>query len=148
MNTKFKIALKFLSLYIFLFYFSFGIYAHTKCSNTSSINTNIRKLAPNENLANLDSDEFVRKYQSIEDWMLKIEIKKVNHEDQKQLEEWMFDEYFWKIEKPAWDETPTEDPREIESWMMNIDIQKFGCINIYSDFKEKEWMKVHTFFIL
>ena len=70
------------------------------------------------------------------------------NEEKKMLEEWMFDEYFWKISQPEWEEEPIEQIIEIEDWMKTFNVIYMGSNDVFSGFVEKNWMKNHNFLIL
>jgi len=137
MKSRAKTIVKFLSLSIILSCFVFGLYAQNKYSSLLTLNTNISKLKtlPKTN------NKLQVKLAILEE----LEIVEENQE----LEGWMLDSKFWEIVKKfEWDEEPFEEPSEIEAWMTKFKINNICCVDIYSDFVEKEWMKEHSFFIL
>ena len=137
MKTLAKSIVKFLSLSVILSCFVFGLYAQNKYSSLLALNT---KISNHKTLPKIDNKLQVK--------LTILEELEIIEENQK-LEDWMLDSKFWKIVKKfEWDEEPFEEPSEIEDWMTKFKIQKVECINIYSDFLEKEWMKEHNFFIL
>ena len=137
MTSNVKTIAKFVSLSIILSSFVFGLYAQNKFSNYLATNSKTTKYKTmpktnttnNKNLAILEEKEIVEEKCIIENWML--------------------DDKFWELtNKFEWDKEPVEEQREIEDWMYKFKIQRVGCVDIYSDFAEKEWMKEHSFFIL
>lgn len=158
MKTQIKTLIKFSSLLFAFAVLVLGLYA----SNNHDISTEIyaqstkRKISSNPNnnkdlkLALLDN-EIIESQRNLENWMFqKLEIQDDQLTRERELQEWMFDSYFWKIESEIWNESVVEEEREIEEWMQNFKIKKssFMSIDIYSDFEEKEWMKKHSFIIL
>ncbi|MCD4835013.1 MAG: hypothetical protein K8R31_14540 [Bacteroidales bacterium] len=139
MKFRAKTIVKFLSLSIILSCFVFGLYAQNKYSNLIALNT---KISNHKTLPKTDNKLQVK--------LAILEELEIVEENQK-LESWMLDSKSWEIVKKfKWDEEPVEEEREIEKWMINFKVIKEACmcIDIYSDFVEKEWMKNHNFFIL
>ncbi len=139
MKFRAKTIVKFLSLSIILSSFVFGLYAQNKCSTLLALNT---KISNHKTLTKTDNKLQVK--------LTILEELEIVEENRK-LESWMLDSKSWEIVKKfKWDEEPVEEEREIEKWMINFKVIKEACmcIDIYSDFVEKEWMKNHNFFIL
>ncbi len=138
MKSRAKIIVKFLSLSIILSSFVFGLYAQNKYSGLLSLKTNTSKLKTSPKTNNSTDVKLAA--------ILDLNVV----EKARSLEDWMFDSFFWEIEKNVWNEEPVEEERKIEEWMINFKVIKEACmcIDIYSDFEEKEWMKEHNFFIL
>jgi len=68
-------------------------------------------------------------------------------EEISQVEEWMLDDNFWKIEKQyEWDIEPIEEEMEVEEWMSKFSIKTQESQSDITT--EKEWMKKHSFYIL
>ncbi len=135
MKSRVKTIVKFLSLSIILSCFVFGLYAQNKYSNLLAIKISKRRTLP------ITDNKSQVKLAILEDMEIVEETQK--------LESWMLDSKFWKIVKKfEWDEEPYEEPSEIEAWMTKFKINNLACVDIYSDFVEKEWMKEHNFFIL
>lgn len=137
MKSQTILSLKLLGLSIIISCITLGLYAQEKYTGLLSSNTETYKI---KNLQQKD-----KRIQH----KLAVIDKRAIHEEKQQLEEWMFDSKFWEISpKFEWENEPAEEPREIEEWMKNIKIKRIGCVDIYSDFVEKDWMHEHNFFIL
>ena len=112
---------KILSLSILLSCLVFGAYAHNKYENI---------LTSNDNMA---------EYKTLLNQATKLAIFNEAEiiEDQKQIENWMFDENFWEIQSNVWDEEVIEEEREVEDWMLNLDLKKE---NFNEERYLEEWM--------
>ena len=155
MKSRIKVILKLLSLSIILSSSAFGLFAQNKYSNYLALNSKTLKrltIPKTSNsvqlkLAILEESEIIEDRQNLEDWMFNISLK--SDQIELEIESWMLDDEFWEIQKPfEWDVEPVEEDREIEPWMTKFKIKRVGCVDIYTDFIEKEWMKKHSFFIL
>lgn len=132
MKLHTKIIVKSLSLTILLSYFVIGL--HAKNDNSSFLAINTQNNVP-------ITDTKLNNNLSIQD--------EIVIEEEIQIESWMEDKDFWKIEKSFFqNEDSVKESSEIEEWINIFNKQEVGYINKYSDFKEKEWMKKHTFIIL
>jgi len=154
MKNKLRIVLKFTTLSIVFLFFVLGIYAGNRYHktldfyNTGKAKTLLRKKTlKNDVSAQLIKDKVVLKKQDSEELMFDINPDK-KLRNQRHFEEWMYDEYFWQIKIPEWEQEPTEEPHELEDWMFNMELKLAGCIDACSDSKEHKWMKSHSFFIL
>lgn len=137
MKSNAKTIVKFVSLSIILSSFVFGLYAQNKYSNYLVNNS---KTAKYKTISQTSTTHRV-KLASLDE----IEIV----EEKCLMENRMLEDRFWELtNKFEWDEEPVEEHREIEDWMNKFKIQQEDCVDIYSDFVEKEWMKDHSFFIL
>ena len=137
MKSQAKLFIKILSLSIVLSSFMFGLYAQNKYFDILALNTNTSKLKTSPKTNNPPDLKLVT--------ILDLNVV----EKPRTLEDWMLDSKSWEIVKKfEWDKEPIEEPKEIEDWMTKFKINNTCCIDIYSDFIEKEWMKNHNFFIL
>ncbi|HAF30059.1 MAG TPA: hypothetical protein DCG75_13545 [Bacteroidales bacterium] len=137
MKSQIGFKIRILSFSILISCIAYGLSAQEKHSNLLSLNTEIvrfktlpkTKSESQNKLAILNHGEIVQ--------------------EEQQLEVWMFNRAFLQIKhRFEWENEPLEEPREIEDWMKNIKIKRIGCVDIYSDFVEKDWMHEHNFFIL
>lgn len=137
MKSRAKTTLKFLSLSIVLSCFVLGVYAQSKYSNILALET---KTSKHKTQLRIDNNTELK---------LAIRDDSKLAEGNKKLENWMLDKKFWKtVKKYEWEEEPIEQPREIEDWMITLKVKRVGCVDIFSDFKEKPWMKEQSFLIL
>lgn len=139
MKSQAKLFIKILSLSIVLSSFMFGLYAQNKYFDILALNTNTSKLKTSPKTNNPPDLKLVT--------ILDLNVV----EKPRTLEDWMLDSKSWEIVKKfEWDEESVEEERKIEKWMINFKVIKETCmcIDIYSDFVEKEWMINHNFFIL
>lgn len=128
MKTTLKISIKLISISILTSCFTLAVYASTSYQNTKTAKTITKQktITSQVKLANLDPTYY--------------------EETEKQIEDWMLDDKFWKIKTQfEWEEEPIEKERDIENWMNNISIKKnYSKIN----FNDKEWMEKQSFYIL
>lgn len=137
MKSQIAFKAKILSFSILISCIAFGLYAQEKHSSLLSLNTEIVRFKTLPKTNNESQNKLAIIHHG--------EIA----EEEQQLEEWMFNSAFLQIKHQfEWENEPIEESREIEEWMKNIKIKRMGCIDIYSDFVEKDWMKEHNFFIL
>lgn len=154
MQNKLKIAIKITTLSVVFLFLVLGLYAKNRYHNLLAFqNTSkakpllITKSVNNVIYAHADKGGLVDKKQESKESIFVIKPDRETRQ-QRHFEEWMYDEYFWQIKIPEWDQEPFEDPYELEDWMFNVELKLAGCIDIYSDFKEQKWMRSHSFLIL
>ena len=155
MKSRAITIVKILSLSVILSCLVFGLYAQSQFENVLASKETLskQKTSPirtrtNIKLAVLDEFEITEQHKEIESWMLNLSLQKDEFTKQRQFEEWMFDENFWKVEKPVWEEKIIEEPREIDGWMENLQIEEKKGAKFYLNFREEQWMKKHAFLIL
>lgn len=156
MKSTAKSAVSFLGLSIVLFFLVLGVYAQSNYTNILASNTNlskrILKLKSTTStillLAQLDEQYSAQQRQPVSDQTLSSFQSEVFEQKHKQLEEWMFDEFFWQVTVPIWNEEVIDEHKEIEPWMMNISVSNRKLNGITANNKGKTWVKKHTFFIL
>lgn len=149
MKTIAKSAASFFGLFIVLFFFVLGVYAQSNYTNILASNTNLSKHIQTLKsttstillLAQLDEQNSAKQIQSVSDQTLSEVIERKH----KQLEEWMFDEFFWQVTVPIWNEEAIDEHKEIEPWMMNISVT---CYQKAGPNAEAMWVQKHSFFIL
>ncbi len=150
MKTKIKSLIKYFSLLITLSCIVFGLVAGNKYSNTISVNRKLSKLKTTvkQNTSRdikLTSEdiEIIEETRNLEEWMFNLHIITDDFEQEQYLEEWMFDSFFWKVEEGISNDKVVEKDKN-----MDVFQKPCMCIDIFSDFEEKEWMKKHSFMIL
>ncbi len=156
MKTIAKSVVSFLGLSIVLFFFVLGVYAQSNYTNILASNKNlskrILKLKSTTStvllLAQLDEQNSAKQIQSVSDQTLSSFQSEVFERKHKQLEEWMFDEFFWQVSVPIWNEEAIDEHKEIEPWMMNISVSNRKLNGTTANNTGKTWVQKHSFFIL
>ncbi|MCB2197713.1 MAG: hypothetical protein KQH79_17780 [Bacteroidetes bacterium] len=152
MKSIAKTAISFFGLSIVLFFFVLGVYAQSNYTNILASNTNLSKRIQTLKsttstvllLAQLDEQNSAKQIQSINDQTL----SEVIEQKHKQLEEWMFDEFFWQVAGPIWNEEVIDEHKEIEPWMINISIANYELKGTTAINTGEKWVQKHNFFIL
>lgn len=156
MKTTCKTIALSLGLSVVLFFFVFGVYAQSNYTDILASNKNISKrilrLKSTSSsvlkLAHLEEQSSAKQIQMVSNQASKSYQTEVSEIKHRQLEEWMFDEFFWQVVVPFWNEQAADEHREIEPWMINLKVSQYGLNNPIKNNKEKMWAQKHNFFIL
>jgi hypothetical protein len=153
MKSFAKTATSFFGLFIVLFFFVFGVYAQSNYTDILASNKNISKrilrlkstTSSVLKLAHLEEQSSAKQIQVVSNQASKSYQAEVSETKHRQLEEWMFDEFFWQVTFPVWNEEVREEQKEIESWMMNISVTGHQTTGSNA---QTMWVQKHSFFIL
>lgn len=156
MKTITKPTASFFGLFIVLFFFVLGVYAQSNYTNILASNKNISKhilrlkstTSTVLKLAQLDEQNSAKQIQMVNDQTAKSYQTEVFERKHRQLEEWMFDEFFWRVTVPIWNEEAIDEHKEIEPWMMNLSVANYEVKGTTAINTGKKWVQKHSFFIL
>jgi len=153
MKSFITTTIKILSFSIILFGLAFSVYSQHNLENILAENTNNAKYKNQtrttnhtaNNIAVIYIPESFEDAKKVEDWMFNIKIEEDRTLESKKVEKWMLDQDFWNIGYTV-EQEPTEKEREIEEWMKKFDF--YIKTDSFSGFIEKDWMRIHSFYIL
>jgi len=146
-----KTLVKLISLLIGVVLLTGTIYAHhqyitKKPGSEIAKNMQIKSENPTELLASMDNAEIKEEKKALEEWMFKKDFKTIWVESRKNIESWMNDPEFWKIEVINDDEEIEEEAIQVEEWMIHFE-KNLSCVGC-NELIEKDWMSSQQFFIL
>jgi len=126
MKSRAITIVKLFSLSILFSCLVFGLYAQNEFKDLLSRNEMITKAKPraqkstisSPKLALFNEGNIVESQKNIENWMFDLTIIE---NDDFELEEWMFDEYFWEIKKQIIEEEIIEEQKDLEPWMLKLE---------------------------